>query len=76
MGRVEVCEPRDFIGLIYVESKSDFSKKKYITPTYFFHFEPLEIIGECHVFAFMTSITKNINGMKAQYPWSSDHSCS
>ena len=76
MGQVEVCEPRDFMGLVHVEFKSVFFQRRHITLAYVFHVEPLEIIGECHVFAFMGFLTLNINGMKAQYPRFSDHSCS
>ena len=63
---MEVCEPRDFTGLMYVESKSVFFQKKAHYAAYILYFEPLVIIVEYHIFAFMRFVTANINVVKAQ----------
>ena len=62
---VEACEPRDFMGLIYVESEFVLSKRRHIALAYFFHVEPLEIIGECQILIFMGSVAVNVNEMEA-----------
>ena len=71
---METCEPRDFMGYIYVKSELVY-KRSHIALAYFLHVEPLELIDECHVIVCVGYVVVNVNGMEAQYSRSSDHSC-